>query len=146
MWKHWTEHKRHKQMLMPLQREFLPSSKLLSSVTTTLGRWKKKNTSEHWKNSYHVYLCMHESILRDFRVDSKIVLGRKSVCMQECVYFHLREALLIFGPTTMWAGMYGEGVCVFVYKIQGVWESVMRCKCGRTVCGCAASGFGWGFL
>lgn len=100
MWKHWTEHKRHQQ--------------LLSSVT--------KTTSEHWKNSYHVYLCVHDSIFRDFRVDSKIVLGRKSVCMQECVYFHLREALLIFGPATMWAGMYGEGVCVFVYKIQGVWE------------------------
>lgn len=79
-----------------------------------------RNVCKHCKHSCHVYLCVHESAFRDFRVDSKIMLNRKSVWLQECVYFHLREALPIFGPTTMWAG-----VCVCVCVKFREWESVL---------------------
>lgn len=61
---------------------------------------------------------------------------RVQVCASMCV-FAFERGFAMFEPTI---------VCVCVCKTERERDSVMGCKCVRTVCGCAALGFGSGFL
>lgn len=63
------------------------------------------------------------------------------VCASMCV-FAFERGFAMFEPTMVCLCWGFSCVC----KTEREQDSVMGCKCVRTVCGCAALGFGSGFL
>lgn len=156
-WQCWSEHERLKQMLTQVQvdaESLTVQQTCVHCATTTLRRLK--TSTEQRKNSCHVWLCVRGRACARARlccVHSKThpyFRGKKKkVTVHVCV--HNRARICIWERLgSVW--LYNNvNVCVCWETsvcLCGVLNggSVRRCKCGRTVCGCAASGFGSGFL
>lgn len=154
-WQCWSEHERLKQMLTQVQvdAESLTVQQTCVHCATTTLRWLKHQLSSERTPAMSGFVCAAVHVRAHgfavFTPKHILTFGEKKVTVHVCV--HKRACICIWERLgSVWLDN-NVNVCVcweMSVCLCGVLNggSVRRCKCGRTVCGCAASGFGSGFL
>lgn len=156
-WQCWTQHERLKQMLTQVQidgeESLTVQQTCVHCATTTLRRLTHQRSSERTpamsgfvcatvRVRAHAFAVFLRKNIRTLGRKKKVTVHvcvhkRAHICMWErlgSVWLHNNVSVCL---------CWEMSVCLCAVLNGG---SVRRCKCGRTVCGCAASGFGSGFL